>query len=71
MKKNLRNVAKAPFTKRFIFINENDKNNSKLNEKNKNKTFRKNTAFSNQYGITNSNYKNHYKEEQLKNKVNK
>ena len=71
VKKNLRNVAKAPFTKRFIFINENDKNNSKLNEKNKNKTFRKNTAFSNQYGITNSNYKNHYKEEQLKNKVNK
>ena len=71
VKKNLRNVAKAPFTKRFIFINENDKNNSKLNEKNKNKTFRKNTAFSNQYGVTNSNYKNHYKEEQLKNKVNK
>ena len=71
LKKNLRNVVKAPFSKKFIFINDTDNNNSKQSERNKNKTFKKNTAFSNQYGIINSNYKNHYKEEQLKNKVTK
>ena len=72
LKKNLRNVAKAPFTKRLIFTETGDSmNNSKLNEKNKNKTFKRNAAFSNKYGIANNNYKNHYKEEQLKNKVNK
>ena len=72
LKKNLRNVAKAPFTKRLIFTETGDSmNNSNLNDKNKNKTFKRNAAFSNKYGIANNNYKNHYKEEQLKNKVNK
>ena len=72
LKKNLRNVAKEPFTKKMIFTDENNKeNNSKLNEKNKNKQFKKRAAFSNQFGIQNNNYKNHYKEEQFKNKVNK
>ena len=33
-------------------------NNSKLNEKDKNKTFKRNAAFSNKYGIANNNYKN-------------
>ena len=72
LKKNLRNVAKVPFTKKLIFTeNSENTNNSKLNEKNKNKTFKRNAAFSNKYGMANSNYKNHYKEEQIKNKVNK
>ena len=71
-KKNLRNVAKAPFSKKTIFIDEIDnKNNLKQNENNKNKNNKKNIAFSSQYVMINNNYKNHYKEEELKNKVNK
>ena len=71
-KKNLRNVAKAPFSKKTIFIDEIDsKNNLKQNENNKNKNNKKNIAFSSQYAMINTNYKNHYKEEELKNKVNK
>ena len=73
-KKNLRHVAKIPWSKKAIFVddinnNKNNNINSKQNEKNKN--FRKNVSFSRQYGVVNSNYKNHYKEEQLKNKINK
>ena len=71
-KKNLRNVAKAPFSKKTIFIDEIDnKNNLKQNENNKIKKTKKNVAFSRQYTNINNNYKNHYKEEELKNKVNK
>jgi len=70
-KKNLRHVTKIPWSKKAIFVdNINNKNNiSKQNEKNKN--FKKNVSFSSHYGVVNSNYKNHYKEEQMKNKVNK
>ena len=72
LKKNLRNVAKAPFTKKLVFTDDNENvNSSKLNEKDKNKQFKRKAAFSSQYGTLNNNYKNHYKEEQLKNKVNK
>ena len=72
IKKNLRNVAKAPFSKKTIFIDEIDnKNNLKQNENNKIKKTKKNVAFSRQYAMINNNYKNHYKEEELKNKVNK
>jgi len=71
-KKNFRNVAKAPFSKKTIFIDEIDnKNNLKQNENNKIKKTKKNVAFSRQYANINNNYKNHYKEEELKNKVNK
>ena len=72
-KKNLRHVAKIPWSKKAIFVddinNKNNNNNSKIIEKKKN--YRKNVSFSRQYGVVNSNYKNHYKEEQIKNKVNK
>ena len=70
-KKNLRHVTKIPWSKKAIFVDDiNNKNNiSKQNEKNKN--FKKNVSFSSHYGVVNSNYKNHYKEEQMKNKVNK
>ena len=69
-KKNLRHVAKIPWSKKAIFVDDiNNNNNSKQNEKNKN--FRKNVSFSRHNGVVNSNYKNHYKEEQIKNKVNK
>ena len=71
-KKNLRNLAKPPFTKKLIFIDDIDNKNNKIeNDKNRNKKFSKSQAFSNQYITINNNYKNHYKEEQLKNKVNK
>ena len=61
--KNLRNVAKAPFSKKTIFIDEIDnKNNLKQNENNKIKKTKKNVAFSRQYAMINNNYKNHYKE---------
>ena len=70
-KKNLRHVTKIPWSKKAIFVDDinNKNNNSKQNEKNKN--FKKNVSFSSHYGVVNSNYKNHYKEEQMKNKVNK
>ena len=70
-KKNLRHVTKIPWSKKAIFVDDinNKNNNSKQNEKNKN--FKKNISFSSHYGFVNSNYKNHYKEEQMKNKVNK
>ena len=72
LKKNLRNVAKAPWAKTTIFIDDVDKkNNLKQYEKNKNKNIKKNSAFSSQCGIVNTNYKNHYKELEQKNKVNK
>ena len=71
-KKNLRNMLKPPFTKKLIFIDDLDnKSNTIDNDKMKSKTFRKNQEFSKHYVTVNSNYKNHYKEELAKNKVNK
>ena len=72
-KKNLRHVAKIPYSKKAIFVDDvnNKNNNTKQNEKNKIKNHKKNVSFSSHNAVVNSSYKNHYKEEQMKNKVNK
>ena len=69
-KKNLRNVAKAPWSKNHIFVDNIDNKNNVKN-KNKENNNKKNMAFSNKYISINNNYKNHYKEQREKDRVNK
>lgn len=68
LRKNLRNVAKAPWSKTTIFL-DNIENKNHLKNKDINKNNKKSMDFSNKYVTINHNYKNHYKEQREKDKV--
>ena len=68
IRKNLRNVAKAPWSKTTIFLDNIDNKNN-LKNKDINKNNKKSMDFSNKYVAINNNYKNHYKEQREKDKV--